>query len=102
MNLKISILILTITGMAISATHNTKMIIRLARHGARSPTSGDKLGHGWIGVKNDYDYGELIPAGYRQHYVSGVELKLRYRKLLMSRLEPDEYFLRSSSKERTF
>lgn len=44
--------------------HNTKMIIRLARHGARSPAKPNKFGLEWIGIKHDYDYAELIPAGY--------------------------------------
>jgi Histidine phosphatase superfamily (branch 2) len=78
------------------------MIIRLARHGARGPGKPNNFGLDWIGVKLDYDYGELIPIGYLQHYLSGVEVTLRYRNLFQEILQPDEYFLRASSKERTY
>jgi hypothetical protein len=50
----------------------------------------------------DYDYGELIPAGYRQHYLSGVEITRRYNELFAERLRPDEYYLRCSRMERTY
>ena len=81
-----------------TAAHDTKMIIRLARHGARSPVKHqNELGIEWPGLKQDFDYGELIPAGYHQHYLSGLNIVERYENLFKKKLEHDEYYLRTTS-----
>lgn len=88
--------------ISVSCTEEVKMVIRAARHGARGPSKMNKLGLEWTGINSDYDFNELIPVGYHQHYLSGLELTFRYRNLFLNKLEPDEYFLASTAKDRSY
>ena len=100
--LRIAILILAVLARNGLCTDEIKMVIRVARHGARGPMKDSEFGLEWKGFEAGYDFGELIPAGYRQHYLSGIELTLKYRNLFLNKLEPEEYYLRSTEKDRAY
>jgi hypothetical protein len=62
-SLIVAIVLLSAYTLAQSSNRNTKMVVRLGRHGARSPTSQFyKLGIDWEGLKSNYEFGELIPS----------------------------------------
>ena len=98
----LKIFVVTTLSNFITCTEEVKMVIRVARHGARGPSKMNKLGLEWKGLYEDFDFNELIPVGYHQQYLSGLELSFRYRNLFSSKLEPDEYYLASTEKYRSY
>lgn len=98
------LLITLLSGIALSTENSYKpvLVVEIARHGARSPTKANKLNIPWEGPKLGYEFSQLLPSGYRQHYLSGLEKTLTYRQILNKPLEEEEYCITSTSKSRTY
>lgn len=76
------------------------LTIETIRHGSRSPVKENFLKIKWKGVKKTYNFGQLTPAGYREHFLAGYNLAKT--TLETSNLTEKNYKILSSAVPRTF
>ena len=75
-------------------------LVEVCRHGARAPIQW----YPWDTGSWPEGYGELSPAGMRQHYLNGVEFRNRYiteNPLVAGTYNAEELFVRSTDVNRT-
>ena len=107
LNLVLAVVIIATVGQKAAAKsivrreNEVVMVIEMTRHGARSPSKPSKKNLPWRGLQQGYNYGELLPAGYRQLYLAGRNTMLKYKSLLDKPFNQSEYYIRSTRKQRT-
>ena len=79
---------------------NLKGIVLVARHGARNPYSPVYYYQAKLPYPN-YNYGDLLPMGMRQHYLIGKYLHDTYGDFFGDKYKKDEILIRSTNSNRT-